>query len=58
MEKWDLYDDKRHKIGKTHVRGVPLPEGCYHIVVYVWIQNDHEELLLSKRHPNKLHGNM
>ncbi|GGB52551.1 NUDIX domain-containing protein [Virgibacillus dakarensis] len=58
MEKWDLYDYDRNKIGKTHTRGEPLPEGCYHIVVHVWIQNDRGKLLLSKRHPNKHYGNL
>ncbi|MCU9612904.1 NUDIX domain-containing protein [Caldibacillus lycopersici] len=58
MEIWDLYDQDRNKIGKTHVRGVPVPEGCYHLVVHVWVQNDRGEILLSKRHPNKPYGNL
>lgn len=57
MEIWDLYDENKKKIGKTHVRGVPLPEGCYHLVVHIWIQNDKGEILLSKRHPQKSWGN-
>jgi 8-oxo-dGTP diphosphatase len=57
MEIWDLYDEHKNKIGKTHVRGVPLPEGCYHLVVHIWIQNDKGEVLLSRRHPQKTWGN-
>ncbi len=58
MEIWDLYDRKRNKIGKTHVRGVPIDEGFYHLVVHVWIQNEKGEVLLSKRDPNKSFGGL
>ncbi|MDL4843150.1 NUDIX hydrolase [Aquibacillus rhizosphaerae] len=58
MEIWDLYDFNRNKLDKTHVRGIPLPKNCYHFVVLVWIQNDQDELLLSKRHPDKHFGNL
>lgn len=58
LEIWDLYDRDRKLIGETHVRGIPLPEGCYHLVVHVWVQNDKGEVLLSKRHPDKHYGNL
>lgn len=58
MEIWDLYDINRQKVDKTHQRGVPVPEGCYHLVVHAWIQNDKGEVLLSKRHPDKPYGNL
>ncbi|WP_337018658.1 NUDIX hydrolase [Oceanobacillus massiliensis] len=58
MELWDLYDCNRKKLGKTHRRGVPVPEGCYHLVVHAWIQNSKGEILLSKRHPNKHYGGL
>ncbi|MUK89345.1 NUDIX domain-containing protein [Ornithinibacillus sp. L9] len=58
MEVWDLYDSKRNKTGKTHVRGVPLPEELYHLVVHVWVENDNGDVLLSKRHPHKSYGGL
>ena len=39
-EVWDLYDAKGNKTGYTLVRGRPIPEGCYHLVVSVWIINN------------------
>ncbi|MEC5425520.1 NUDIX domain-containing protein [Virgibacillus sp. C22-A2] len=58
MELWDLYDIDRNKLGLTHLRGIPLPKGRYHLVVHVWIQNDKGQLILSKRHPDKHFGNL
>ncbi|MFD1851705.1 NUDIX hydrolase [Oceanobacillus bengalensis] len=58
MERWDLYDINRKKLGRTHERGVQLPQGSYHLVVHVWIQNDKGEILLSRRHPEKHYGNL
>ena len=58
MEVWDLYDKNRIKTGRTHVRGTPLVEEDYHIVVHVWIRNNKGEILLTKRHENKPHPNL
>lgn len=52
-ELWDLYNDKREKTGVTHQRGTPIPKGCYHLCVSVWLTNRQEEFLLSQRHPAK-----
>ena len=49
MELWDLYDQNRNPIGKTHIRGEEIPEGCYHLVVHVWIKNTKGEYLISQR---------
>lgn len=49
MEIWDLYDEKRKLTGRTHIRGEELPEGCYHLVVHVWIRNSRGEYLISQR---------
>ena len=49
MELWDLYNEKREPLGKTHVRGEKLPEGAYHIVVHVWIKNHAGQFLMSRR---------
>ena len=53
MELWDLYNKDRELIGKTHVRGEAIPEGCFHLVVHVWIRNKHGEYLISQRSANR-----
>ena len=52
-EFWDLYDERREKIGRLHMRGEPLEQGTYHIVVNVWIVNSNNEVLITQRHPKK-----
>ena len=49
MELWDLYNKDRELIGKTHIRGEAIPEGCFHLVVHVWIRNSKGEYLISQR---------
>ena len=49
MEIWDLYNEKRELVGRDHVRGETIPQGCYHLVVHVWIRNSKEEYLISQR---------
>ncbi|WP_367566143.1 NUDIX domain-containing protein [Lacrimispora sp.] len=58
MELWDLYDENKESMERTHVRGVPLGEGEYHLISDVWLINDKQEILLTKRHPLKAHGLM
>jgi len=53
MEKWDLYTEDRKLTGKEHVRGVPVPEGLYHLVVHVWIKNAKGQFLMSRRSSSK-----
>lgn len=53
MELWDLYDEQRRPLGKTHVRGVPLEKGTCHLVVFVWVFSDDGRVLLTKRSPEK-----
>jgi len=48
MELWDVY----------HVRGVPLGTGEYHLVSDIWLVNGNQEILLTKRHPDKPYGLM
>lgn len=55
-ELWDLYDEDRKPLNKTHVRGIPLSEGEYHIVVDIWTINSDGKILIDKRHPNKKFG--
>lgn len=58
MELWDVYNEKREKTGRTHVRGSvpPLAEGDYHIVIDVWTFLPDGRLLLSQRDPAKPSG--
>lgn len=49
MELWDLYNKKRELLGQDQVRGEEIPEGCYHLVVHVWICNHKGEYLISQR---------
>ena len=49
MEIWDLYNEKRELVGCDHVRGEKIPDGCYHLVVHVWIRNGNGEYLISQR---------
>lgn len=55
-ELWDLYDSLRRPLGRTHPRGKALTYGTYHLVVFAWVLTDREELLLSRRHPDKSYG--
>lgn len=55
-EIWDLYDENRNLIGKTIKRAeysAKILENEYHLVVHIWIKNDKDEWLISKRTPNK-----
>ena len=53
MELWDLFDKNRRPLHRTHVRGVPMRRGEYHLVVFVWIFNSSGQTLLTKRSPEK-----
>lgn len=49
MELWDLYTADREPLGRTHVRGEALPDGCFHLVVHVWLRNAQGQYLISQR---------
>lgn len=56
VEKWDLYDENRIALNKTHIRGIPMEEGEYHIVTDIWTVNSNNKILITQRHPNKVYG--
>lgn len=56
MELWDLYDENRNPLGKTHERGVPMQEGTYHVIVDIWTVTPEGKILLTQRHPAKKFG--
>ncbi len=53
MEYWDLYDDERRPLGRTHVRTKALEAGTFHVVVAVWTVNSEGKLLMTLRSKEK-----
>jgi 8-oxo-dGTP diphosphatase len=53
MEYWDIIDKNRVLTGRKHIRGIPMNEGDFHLVVEIWIINNSKKMLLTKRHPDK-----
>ncbi|MFF2754940.1 GNAT family N-acetyltransferase [Psychrobacillus sp. NPDC058041] len=49
METWDIYNEKREKTGRTHIRGEDMQEGDFHQVVHIWIVNENGEFLIQQR---------
>lgn len=54
IEYWDIYDENRNKTGRTHRRGDEMQLDDYHLVVHVCIFNSNNELLIQRRHPDKI----
>ena len=48
-ELWDIYDENRVLTGRAHRRGNLIPEGDYHLVVHVCLQNMDGRILLTQR---------
>lgn len=53
MEIWDLVDENRNHLGKTHTRGIDLNAGEYHVVVEIFTINADGRILLTQRDPVK-----
>ena len=49
----DLYNSDSKPTGKTYLKGDPIPEGYYPMVVMIAIQNSNGEFLMQKRVPQK-----
>ena len=52
-EAWDLLDEHRQPIGRTHFRGDELEPNTFHTVLEVFTFDTDGKLLLSQRHPDK-----
>ena len=52
-ELWDILDERGTTTGRVHERGKPMREGEYHLTVYIFIENDSGEYLISQRTSNK-----
>ena len=53
IEICDIYDIYGNRTGKTFIRGEPLSDGQFVMVVDVWIVNSKDEILIQKRSPYK-----
>ncbi len=53
MELFDLYTNEREKTGKTMMRGEPIPEGFYRLVVHICIFSSDGKMLIQQRQPFK-----
>ena len=53
MEYWDLYDENGKSLHRTHLRGMPMEGGTYHLGVDVWTVNSKGEILITLRDPEK-----
>ena len=54
IEYWDIYDENRNKTGRIYRRGDEMQSGDYHLVIHVCIFNSKNELLIQRRHPDKI----
>ncbi len=53
-EYWDLYDEKRHPLGRQIMRGqLEAQKGEFHVVVMIMTMNSHGQLLCTLRSPDK-----
>lgn len=55
-ELWDAYDRQGNPLGFNLVRGEPMPEGAYHLVVEILPITVDGQVLMTKRHPDKPWG--
>ena len=52
MELWDAYDQDGRPLGFDLVRGEPIPEGAWHVVVEIYAITTDGRVLVTKRHPD------
>ena len=55
-ELWDARDREGNLLGFDLVRGEPIPEGVWHLVVDILSVTTDGRVLITKRHPNKEWG--
>lgn len=53
MEKRDLYNEKKKLLNKTIFKDELIPEGCYILMVVIFIQNSKNKFLIQKRSETK-----
>lgn len=52
-EIWDILDSDGKNIGRTMIKGEPIPNGYYHLGADVWIINSENKIFIQKRSPKK-----
>ena len=55
-ELWDAYDREGNPLGFDLVRGEPVPESVYHLVVEIFAVTADGRVLITQRHPDKAWG--
>ncbi len=57
-EKWTIVDINENEVGLTWERGsnLKIPDGLFHVAVSIWIKDQHGNILLTQRHPDKSWG--
>lgn len=55
-ELWDAYDREGNPLGIDLVRGEPVPENVYHLVVEIFAVTSDGRVLITRRHPEKSWG--
>ena len=55
-ELWDARDREGNLLGFDLVRGEPVPEGVYHLVVEILSVTTDGRVLITQRHPDKAWG--
>lgn len=53
QEKWDLYDQRGRKTGKTIQAGETVPQGYCLYCVGIWVIDSEKKILLTKRSSQK-----
>lgn len=54
MEYCDIYDENKKLLGIIRARKDELGPGEFILAVGIWVLNSKREILLTKRHPNKI----
>ncbi len=57
-EYWDIYNEKRELQNRKIRRGEPFNDGEYYVCCEVWITNSKNQMLITKRHPDKKAGGL
>lgn len=53
MELCELFDENRRPLGRLHDRREPVAPGEYMVVAGVWVMNSRQEVILTRRAPEK-----
>lgn len=57
-EFWELFDKDGNRSDIVIKRKDNIPDGLYHIAADIWIRDTAGKILLTRRHPDKVWGNL